>query len=116
MYIYIITDCGEPCPGNGNWNTMCTRCECSGNTLAGRVLSTSHTPQAGVIISSTHAPYDVITTTNNGGTFTIPSACMGEILLFKKKGYVDEVHHVTTLTEPAQVFLTLIGKLPSIKM
>ena len=107
----IVTDCNEPCPDGERWNAKCTRCECAGNALTGRVLSTYHTPQSGVLVSLAGSPYDVINTTDTHGFFTVRSSCIGQTLLFKKQGYADELYNVTTLTEPAQVSLMLIGRL-----
>ena len=109
----MIADCDEPCPGGGSWNVKCTRCECPENTLTGRVLSTYHTPLAGVLVSLAGSSYDVINTTDTHGVFVITSACIGQTLLFKKQGYVDEMYLVTTLAEPAEVPLKLIGRLCS---
>ena len=105
-----MADCDDPCPDGGSWNVECTRCECPGNTLTGRVLSTYNTPQAGVVISLAGSPYDDINTTDKHGIFTITSVCIGQTLVFNKQGYADEMYLVTTLTEPAQMYLMLIGR------
>ena len=114
-FALFITDCNQPCQGEGSWNVECTRCECPGNTLTGRVLSTYHTPQAEALIYLARSPYIVINTTDTHGVFVITSACIGQTLLFTKQGYVDEMYLVTTLAEPAQVSLMLIGKLHPIR-
>ena len=104
-----ISDCSEPCPGGGTWNAGCTWCDCPSNTLTGRVLTSVNTPLSGVNISAADSPFISIAITDAQGSFSIPSICVDQNLLFQKEGYDDQTYEVTALLGPVQISLMKIG-------
>jgi hypothetical protein len=105
----LLADCSEAC--SGAWNSECTWCECTGNTLTGRVLTSQNTPLAGVTVAPANAPYVTLDVTDSLGDFTVPDICIGQRLLFTNKtGYQELAFEVTSVASPLQINLPAISK------
>ncbi len=114
----LLADCSEAC--SGAWNSECTWCECTGNTLTGRVLTsqyrplagvTENRPLAGVTVAPANAPYFSLNVTDSLGNFTVPDICIGQRLLFTNKtGYQELAFEVTSVASPLQINLPVISK------
>ncbi|KAI8498474.1 hypothetical protein Bbelb_236760 [Branchiostoma belcheri] len=97
--------CGEwKCPNCsrvctvGTLNAACDACMCDDHVLDGRVTDTRNAPLDGAEIYLAEKPWEVASTTNSTGRFTLAGACsQGTLILVRRGGYFEEYANSTQL-------------------
>eukprot|EP00058_Branchiostoma_floridae_P018789 XP_002604278.1 hypothetical protein BRAFLDRAFT_88567 [Branchiostoma floridae] len=82
----------------GSLNTACDACTCDNHVLDGHVTDTRNAPLDAAEIYLAEKPWEVASTTNSTGRFTLTGACsQGVLLLVKRSGYFEEYANSTQL-------------------
>ncbi|KAI8498471.1 hypothetical protein Bbelb_236730 [Branchiostoma belcheri] len=91
----VVEDCSRVCTV-GTLNAACDACTCDNHVLDGRVTDTRNAPLDGAEIYLAEKPWEVASTTNSTGRFTLAEACsQGTLILVRRGGYFEEYANST---------------------